>query len=632
MMEPGIGGRHRVASVWRTFVACLLVSGTAFAADARPKSVEGLVPDGAAGAVLLDRPGKQLEAFLDGRLGARWGAFPPVKRWMENDLPAARFVAGQIASKVGLSGTELEEQLGGGRWALVGWPPAKAKGEAEDPAWMVVLQAADAAVLERGLAGLRKAAADGGEFVQGGERTYRARPYHHGEFKSKEKKTELFLCQLERFAVLSNREDRLKQSIDLWAGRRSASLERELRALPTPSRGRPAAVSAWVSPPRLRGVFETWRLEAIEKDPKSRIVLDPLAGLWESSKAIELRLELGESLRFDAAAYALPDKTPAWLEHDRLWGAATMPQRIPREAAVVVFGRADLSLLAEWVQAVGDDEARRVLPQVLQAAQAFTPEADLQRDLLPSLAQDWAFYLRVGDGEPKADEAPWEVVGLVGWGASPAGSAPVAEVMQSAIQSIGSSLVFAYNVQRSPEGANLVWRRRTDDQGARFTLASDRFPAGVEPTILVTAEGMRIASAGTSGTLAFTGSFSASLAGLAPWKSKPASEPGAPSTGSDVPAAQAAEAPIAFGAVVQTDRLLAALNRHEERLKKWLVEDRKASEAWADRGRKRLAEILTLSDVGWAVLGANSERIWFSLGVQVRDDASAPAANKGPSP
>ncbi|MEK6239684.1 MAG: hypothetical protein N2C14_33610 [Planctomycetales bacterium] len=153
------------------------------------------------------------DEFVNSAFFERLRAFPPLKTWRRKNALSLQIISGQLAQRIGVEIEDLGRQVFGGNAALAVWPPKTS--DPENVPWLLVVQARDAELLKKAVAGLNDATRQGKEFVSIREAAHADVGYHVRVLNRSGKESTEYLAAAGTFGFLTNQESLLKTALEL---------------------------------------------------------------------------------------------------------------------------------------------------------------------------------------------------------------------------------------------------------------------------------------------------------------------------------------------------------------------------------------------------------------------------------
>lgn len=386
-----------------------------------PAAVARLIPADAGMVVQVDDLAGALERTRDGKWYARLETFRPWAQWREKNGAVLEGLFAAVAKELNVSTDELWSKVLGGRLTLVLWAPTV--GQSGEGARMLIVQAQDAAALERLAQGFLKAQARSHKLAWK-EREHRGQKYHASAAATGGSKSPpaadggeaFFLASWAETGVLTDSESALRRVLDLRAASSGSEPERLVDFSPeslaaqaawqsalkhVPSN---ALVTVFVNPRAWDAALES-QIEqgasssaASEKQRSQQALLET----WRAVKFGVLSFELGDRLAAQAVVEFDPQALPEQVREvvQAFSGESKFFEKTPADCLIAAAGRIDVARLVETFgdspsgeRSAGDAIGRRVMSMVGPDMGAFLlhrPDAEMPDDK-PSI--DWAIGL-----------------------------------------------------------------------------------------------------------------------------------------------------------------------------------------------------------------------------------------------
>jgi hypothetical protein len=149
----------------------------------------------------VDDAAPHVDRFLAGPLFARLREYPPLAEWRREHGPPLKRIAGDAGRQLGVEVDDVWRRAFGCQTVLAVWPPAP--DQKEGPGLLLV-EADDAELLSRLVAGIRSAQERAGELLQSRQASYRGLPYEERRVKRGQGEMLVYLAVLDRVGVLTS--------------------------------------------------------------------------------------------------------------------------------------------------------------------------------------------------------------------------------------------------------------------------------------------------------------------------------------------------------------------------------------------------------------------------------------------
>jgi hypothetical protein len=333
---------------------------------ASPPSLTRLVPDDAGLCLTLQDAAAHADRFLESPLYARLREFPPLSAWRSEHAPAVRRISAEMSRQLGVEVDDVWRRAVGRQTVLAVWPPEEA-GQKQGPG-LLLIEAQDAELLSRLVAGLRSAQQRAGDVMDTRRATHRGLEYEERRIKRGEGTVHVYLAVLDRIGVLASHEHLLHRVLELHAtrdvaGPRLAQLPAYLAALEQVDAAAPARL--FVNP-RAWDAALARSLPADESRKPGQLLL---AQFWRSLHYGVFAFSLHPQARADGflAVDERGDANELSEVLGALSGPAVMLDRIPSESLAAAAGTVDVTRLLRWARGMDRDgpPSRRSLPEIV---------------------------------------------------------------------------------------------------------------------------------------------------------------------------------------------------------------------------------------------------------------------------
>ncbi|HEY1065101.1 MAG TPA: hypothetical protein VGE52_03295 [Pirellulales bacterium] len=599
-------------------LAALLWTGLATIALAQAVNLAALTPAGAGGYLELREPARHAKAFLEGGLGRRVRAFAPVARWREQQMPGVLFVAREVSRRLGVPLEELRDDVFGGSAALAIWPRQESTAEDQPPVhFLILLSARSADALEKTLAGLDRAQKASSELRSVEEREHAGLKYRVRNVRRNGRDVIEYLAVKGPIAAYSDDETLMQRCLALGAKTSDASLAADAEMGTRLKQASADAAAVAVFDPRpWRPLVALALAEAQERDDEHAVgEWKQAAAFLESVEGAVASLAVNDGAAVDVRVDLVAERLPA--EAATVLSAFSGPvdwRWAPRNALVVLAGRADVAALTRLVLASADEATREDWKKIKSVAFGVLGGLDLVEDVLAKLGPSGVIYVAPREGSPEG-ALPLDVAAAIEWrGGSPAEATEANETRPAASVAISEAFRSLLHVcaavqnGKSPDDPAVV--RSVAVNGVQITSLEDwrELPRGLaiaytaQPTLFVVSTSVNAAAE------AARRSPSDSIA-----------EELAPLLSSSLDSQ-----PVSHVTFLNLAAARAFLTERRAALTTWIAQEKNAPEERVERSLTQLAAVLELADSAALVQRVSTECVSLTLRIVVEpsDDAA----------
>lgn len=344
-------------------IALIAFWGVAVELLAASPSLTRLVPADAGMCVMAEGAAGHVDRFLTGPLYARWQQFPPLAAWDRENRPALDRIRNELGQQLGLEVRDVWRRILGRQTVLAVWPPEP--GEKQGPGLLLV-EAEDAAVLSKLVAGIRALQARSGELDDARFINYRGLQYEERQVRRDGETVRVYLATLDRVGLLSSHASLIERAIDLQLGPRDRSGLAELPAFQAAlDQLDPSAPLKLFVNPRAWDALLTRALPASEAPGRGqKLFLEA----WRSARFAGFCLRLEPAARLEAM-FAWDEATDAKQLPELLGalsGTTSLLERLPADALAAAAINFDAARLLRSIGGVpGDASRKRSGPEVI---------------------------------------------------------------------------------------------------------------------------------------------------------------------------------------------------------------------------------------------------------------------------